>query len=341
MHLIVETRGAFVAKHQGRLRVEQGKQRLAEVPIMHLEQVLIVSNGVGLSSDVVRVCCEEGIPIHFLNGHAGDDYGTLFPSALSGMALTKRAQLRAYEDARGMQLAHAFTSGKIQSQANMLRYAAKYRKDADPALHAALMQAATEVLDPLPALGRIGAGPGPIDEGIRAALMGGEGRAAARYWQAVAQLIPTELGWPGRETQGATDRFNQALNYGYAVLRSQVRVALLLAGLEPNAGFLHADRPGKPSLTLDLIEEFRQAVVDRTLIGQVNRGFAIGHDDDGRLDADSRKRIANKVLERMESTELYEGKRQPLRHILQCQARHIATFVRGERAEYTPFVMGW
>lgn len=338
MHLIVEERGVFVSKHQGRLRVEQGKQRLAEVPIMHLEQVLICSNGVGLSSDVVRTCAEEGIPIHFLNGSQGDDYGTLFASGLTGMALTKRAQLRAYEDARGLALAHAFVSGKVQSQANLLRYAAKYRKDSDPALYAGLMLAATEVLDPLPALGRVA---GVISEDTRAALMGGEGRAAARYWQAVATLIPAELAWPGRETQGARDPFNAALNYGYGVLRSQVRVALLLAGLEPNAGFLHADRPGKPSLTLDLIEEFRQALVDRTLIGQVNRGFAIGQDDEGRLDGPTRKRIVEKVIERMESTEPYEGKRQPLRHILQLQARHIATFVRGERPEYTPFVMGW
>jgi CRISP-associated protein Cas1 len=338
MHLVVETRGCFVSKHQGRLRVERGKERLAEVPIMHLEQVLIVSNSVGLSSDVVRACAEEGIPIHFLNGLDGDDYGTLFASGLTGMALTRRAQLRAYEDERGLVLAKAFATGKIQSQANLLRYTAKYRKEADPALHEALVLAATEVLDVLPAIGRLD---GTISEERRAALMGAEGQAAARYWQAVAQLVPAELAWPGRRTQGATDRLNQALNYGYAVLRSQVRQALLLAGLEPNAGFLHADRPGKPSLTLDLIEEFRQAVVDRPLIGLVNRGFAIDQDDEGRLDAPTRKRIAEKVLERLEGSEPYEGKRQPLRHILQCQARHIATFVRGERPLYAPFVMGW
>lgn len=338
MHLIVEERGVFVSKHQGRLRVEKEKRRLAEVPLMHLEQVLICSNGVGLSSDVVRASAEEGIPIHFLNGKDGDDYGTLFASGLTGMALTKRAQLRAYEDERGLVLAKAFASGKIQSQANMLRYAAKYRKETDLEMHRALTLAATEVLDGLPSIGRMA---GVIDEATRAALMGAEGRAAARYWQAVAMLIPAELNWPGRETQGARDPFNAALNYGYGVLRAQVRQALLLAGLEPNAGFLHADRPGKPSLTLDLIEEFRQAVVDRTLIGQVNRGFAIGQDDEGRLDGSTRKRIAEKVLERMESSEPHEGKRQPLRHIMQLQARHIATFVRGERAEYAPFVMGW
>jgi len=182
---------------------------------------------------------------------------------------------------------------------------------------------------------------GVLTEESRARLMGAEGRAAAQYWGMVGQLIPAELGWPGRLTQGATDRFNQALNYGYAVLRAQVRQALLLSGLEPTAGYLHADRPGKPSLTLDLIEEFRQPVVDRTLIGLVNRGFEIGQQEEGFLDGATRKRLVEKVQERLASTEPYEGKRQPLRHILQLQARHIATFVRGERPAYAPFVMGW
>lgn len=347
MHLIVEQRGTFLGKHQGRLRVERGSERLAEVPLMHLEQVLILSDGVALSSDVVRVCAREGVPIHFINGRDGDDYATLMPSGLDGMAATRRAQLRAYESEAGLELARAFASGKIQSQANLLRYTAKYRKETEPAVYEALMLAAIEVLDVLPAMARLGqasetkAAACMLDSDLRAALMGAEGRAAARYWQAVATLIPAELEWPGRDTFGASDRFNQALNYGYAVLRAQVRVALLMAGLEPMAGFLHADRPGKPSLTLDLQEEFRQAVVDRPLIGLVNRGFVIGQQDDGRLDADTRRRIAEKVLERLESTELYEGKRQPLRHILQLQARHIATYVRGERPAYTPFVMGW
>lgn len=338
MWLIVEQFGAFVGKHQGRLRVMQGKERLQEVPLLHLEQVLIGSDGVSLSSDVVRACAEEGIPIHFLNLDNGDDYGTLVSSGLSGMALTRRAQLRAYDDERGLQIARAFAVGKIQSQSNLLRYLAKNRKESAPELYADLTRVATEILDGIPALERL---EGPINEDRRSTLMGAEGRAAAQYWGMVARVIPTELAWPGRVGQGATDPFNQALNYGYAVLRAQVRMALLLAGLEPNSGFLHADRPGKPSLTLDLIEEFRQAVVDRTLIGLVNRGVVLAQQEDGRLDKETRQRLVEKVRERLESTEPYEGKRQPVRHILQCQARHLATFVRGERPAYTAFVMGW
>jgi CRISPR-associated protein Cas1 len=92
---------------------------------------------------------------------------------------------------------------------------------------------------------------------------------------------------------------------------------------------------------LDLIEEFRQTVVDRTIIGMVNKRFAIEQDEDGRLDKTTRTRIAEKIQDRMESTEMYEKKRQTLRFILQCQARHLASFLRKEREQYEPFIAGW
>jgi CRISPR-associated protein Cas1 len=337
MHLIIQERGTFIAKHQGRLRVLRNKERLAEVPLMHLEQVLVSSNGVSISSDAIRACSEQGIPIHFLSLR-GAPYASLYSAGLTGTVLTRRAQLRSYDGPQGAHLARMFTLGKLQNQANLLRYTAKYRKETDPALHAALNTVAAEVVDSLQRVRHLN---GTTVEELRGTLMGVEGLYAARYWEAIGRLVPAELEWPGRETSGALDPFNQALNYGYGVLYAQVEHAIVLAGLDPYAGLLHADRPGKPSLVLDLIEEFRQAVVDRTLLGQVNRGWQIVHDEDGRLDEATRERIAGRVLERLESTEAYEGKRQPLRHILQCQARHIATFVRGERTDYQPFVMGW
>lgn len=337
MYLFVDERGAFIGKHQGRLRVTKDKERRQELPIMHLEQVLVGGGGVTISSDAVRACSEEGIPIHFVSS-SGTPYASLYSAGLTGTVLTRRAQLRAYDGPQGVELARAFTLGKLQNQANLLRYSAKYRKEVDPAAYAALTMVALEVVDSLQAARAVA---GSMVDELREPLMGVEGRYAARYWGALATVVPAELGWPGRETQGAADPFNQALNYGYGVLYGQVEHAIVLAGLDPYAGLLHADRPGKPSLVLDLIEEFRQAVVDRTLLGQVNRGWTIGRDADGRLDAETRERIVARVLERLEATEAYEGKRQPLRHILQCQARHIATFVRGDRASYTPFVMGW
>ena len=337
MELIVEGRGTFLGKHQGRLRVTREQKTVTEVPLIHLDQVLIIDNGVAISSDVVRICAEEGIPIHFISSR-GNAYATLYSAGLTGTVLTRRAQLLAYENQAGVVLAKALVAGKLENQANLLRYMAKYRKETEPALHEEMMLVAIEMRDYLYELEQLKA---EKIEDIREQTLSVEGRAAQRYWSVVGSIIPSELAWPGRETRGATDPFNSALNYGYGILYGQVEQAITLAGLDPYGGFLHADRPGKPSLVLDLIEEFRQTVVDRTVIGMVNKRVAIEQDEEHRLSETTRRKLVEKILERMQSSELYEKKRQALRFILQSQARHLALFVRGEREQYEPFVAGW
>jgi CRISPR-associated protein Cas1 len=337
MDLIVEGHGTFVGKHQGRLQVSREGKVVTEAPIIHLEQVLIVENGVSISSDAICVCAEEGIPIHFVSA-LGQVHAGMYSAGLTGTVLTRRAQLAAYQTPLGCALAIAYVRAKLANSVNLLRYMGKYRKETNPALYQELTLAAAEIGDTLAELERV---PGEQIEAVRDQLLSIEGRAAQRYWHAIGLLIPAELGWPGRETRGARDPFNAALNYGYGILYAQVERALVLAGLDPYGGFLHADRPGKPSLVLDAVEEFRQAVVDRALVAIVNKGFALDQDDAGLLTSAVRKRIAEKVLERLEATELYEGKRQTLRIILQAQARHAATFLRGDRSPYEPFVASW
>src|SRR5437667_7355514 len=302
MELIVEGKRAFVGKHQGRLRVTRPHQSTVEMPLIHLKHVLIIGSGVSLSSDVIRVCSDEGIPIHFLD-HRGTAIAGLYSAGLTGTVLTRRAQLLAYETAVGVAMVKAFVTGKLTNQANLLRYMAKYRKETAPALHTEITLIAQEMQDYLYELEQLQAE--KIDL-IRDRVLSVEGRAAQRYWLAVAHVVPADMQWPGRETRGAADAFNSALNYGYGILYCQVEQALTLAGLDPYGGYLHADRPGKPSLVLDLIEEFRQPIVDRTIIGMVNKRFVIEQDDNHLLSETNRKKIAEKISERIESYEIYE-----------------------------------
>jgi CRISPR-associated protein Cas1 len=112
-------------------------------------------------------------------------------------------------------------------------------------------------------------------------------------------------------------------------LYSQVWGAVLNAGLEPFAGFLHVDRPGKPSLVLDMVEEFRQPVVDRAVIAYLNLGEEVKLVQ-GMLEAETRKALVERVLNRLLATETYQGKRYQVRSIVQMQARRLASFLRGE-----------
>lgn len=319
--LIVDQPGVFVRKKSERIRIEKKSDLVEEVPLLDLEQVLIAAGGVALSSDVIRECAERGIPIAFLSSR-GNPYATVISADLTGTVATRREQLLAYRDERGLALAKAFIWGKLANQVNLLRYVAKYRRANDPARYEALRLGWLEIQDAQADLER--SRNAELDE-LRAELMGLEGRAAQRYWQALATVIPSELDWPGRRHREATDLVNCLLNYGYGILYAQVERAIVLAGLDPYGGFLHVDRPGKPSLTLDLIEEFRQMVVDRTVLALLGRGVELRVDDAGRLDEPTRKTLAEKVFERLDGEEPYEGKRHKLRTILQMQApsRHL------------------
>lgn len=340
-HLIVDEFGSFIAKHQGRLRVTcQGEKRV-EAPLLHLETVLVSGRGVSLSSDAVAACAEEGIPIHFLSSR-GQPVGTFYSAGLAATVETRRNQLTARDDRRGLAVALAMAEGKIRNQVNLLKYMSKNRKEKEPTVYGEVRLLADEVQDYLAELDRLRMEPAYVSiDHCRGQLLSIEGRAAQKYWRGVGQLLLAEVGWPGRKTQGATDPFNSALNYGYGILYSQVERALVLAGLDPYAGFLHTDRPGKPSLVYDMVEEFRQTVVDRTMMAVFNRGIAVELDERGRLTEASRHGLAEKVLARLEAAEAYEGKRYALRQILQMQARHLASFLRREREGYEPFVSTW
>ncbi|MDO9066717.1 MAG: CRISPR-associated endonuclease Cas1, partial [Chloroflexota bacterium] len=295
----------------------------------------ILSSGVGISSDALRDCAERGIPVHFLS-RSGNPYATLVSADLVGTARTRREQLMAFNDQRGAALSQAFASGKLHNQCTLLKYLAKNRKEKEPELFAQVREVALEVQRCGDAVTKLQA---TTADDLRPALLNLEGRGASLYWQAIQTLLRVDMDWPGRETRGATDPLNMALNYGYGILYSQVQMAALLAGLDPYAGFVHVDRAGKPSLVLDLIEEFRQPVVDRTVFGLVNKRVPITLADE-RLDEATRRLLAQHVLDRLDAEEPYEGKRHRLRVILQTQARHVATFVRGQ-GPYRPFVTRW
>jgi CRISPR-associated protein Cas1 len=344
-HLVIDQYGAFLGKHSERLIVTKGEEKLAQAPLLHLESVVIANRGVSLSAEAVRECTERGIPIHFISG-TGTPYASLYSAGLTGTVATRRAQLEAYNDSRGLRLALALVTGKLQNQSNLLKYMAKYRKETDEALFKEMRLRATEVLDELIEVDRIHQYPEMQDgtasvSDLRAELMGLEGRAAQRYWGAVKLVVPEKYAFPGRTGRGAVDPLNAALNYSYGILYGQVERCLVLAGLDPYAGFLHVDRPGKPSLTLDFIEEYRAAVVDRTILGLANKSVTLDREESGLLTKETRRMLAEKVTERLETAVPFEGKRHPLGAVMQMQARHVATFLRGERLTYEPFQMEW
>jgi len=137
------------------------------------------------------------------------------------------------------------------------------------------------------------------------------------------------------------------LSYGYAVLYSRVLTAIAACGLEPFAGFLHADRSGKPSLVLDMVEEFRQVAVDRVVIRIVMRRQVTPEDFEKTgsrviIAERARKTFLSELITGLNSEVRHTGKRaMPLRQVMMKQARMLVRFLLRREREYRPYSFRW
>lgn len=349
--VVVRSHGTFVGKRGERLllrgpglaRARAGSDAASQsppspeeeqIPLFRVGEIVVPSRGVSISTDLIEEAVSRGIPVTFL-GAGGQPFAMLTSPMLTATVETRRAQLRAMDGAIGASLCRAFVCGKLRNQAGLLVYFAKACKAEPERVKAALAAAARARRSRQQAL-RV-EGQHPVL--VREALMGHEGMGARAYWDGVKSLLAGHCAFEGREGRGSVEPVNALLNYGYGILTSRCWAALMLAGLDPFAGMLHADRSGKPSLVLDLMEEFRAPVVDRAVIAYVRLGQSVKFEG-GRLSEDTRKAIADAVLERLAATVVVRGQKLQLGSVVQRQARALATCVRGE-GQYRPFAMTW
>jgi CRISPR-associated protein Cas1 len=330
--LLVAGFGLYIGKKGERIVVKQSGKVVAQVPFMRAQEVIIASRGVSFSSDLLEELCGRGIRVGVTTA-SGRPVALITSPLLTATVETRRKQLAACDTERGAEFCRWIVAGKLRNQEKLLKYFGKSR---DGKRREALESTAA-VLRRLrkDALAVEGASAGEV----RGRLMGLEGTGGRMYWQRIGDMLPDELGFSGRSYQGAGDAVNAALNYGYGILYTHVWGAAMNAGLEPFAGFLHVDRSGKPSLVLDLVEEFRQPVVDRAVLTWLNKGGRLGMAK-GMLDGASKEEVAARVLTRMNATERHRGKCHEVRSIIQMQARMAASAMRGQR-EYRPFAFQW
>ncbi|MGQ9472365.1 MAG: CRISPR-associated endonuclease Cas1 [Candidatus Aminicenantales bacterium] len=324
--LIISGFGIFLGKKSERLVVKHGQKAIYEFPFFRLNEVIVSSKGVSVSSDLIEEICQRGIRLSFLGGN-GKPYAMISSPMLTATILSRREQIIAYSDHRGLELSKTIVQGKIKNQEKLLRYFGKYLKQSSPERFRKI-DLITDKLRKIQ--GRIKSIKGKNIYEVRDIISGIEGISGRLYWEGVKEIVGQKIEFFGRVRLGAFDEMNSLLNYGYGILYSTVWGAVMNAGLDPFAGFLHTDRPGKPSLVLDLVEEFRQPVVDRVVISHINLGEAIKIEG-GLLGPETRKVIGAKILERLESPVQFGGKTYKLRSIIQLQARNLCAFLRGER----------
>lgn len=318
------------------LRVEIDREPRLQVPLHHLGSVVCFGH-VGVSLPLMHRLAEERIALVLLD--ANGRFKARLEGAVSGNVLLRQAQHRQAGIATfALATAQACIAGKIKNARAVLQRGAREAKD--PADEAALSRGADDLAASLRAL------PATLDLDT---LRGVEGDAARKYFACLNHLVRADVrehfGLDGRTRRPPRDRMNALLSFLYAMWMNDCRSAVEAAGLDPQIGFLHAVRPGRAALALDLMEEFRP-LADRLALTLINRGQLDMRDFDIReggavsLEGDARKAVVVAFQER---------KQEPLSHALLAQpvalglvplvqARLLARAIRGETEGYLPFV---
>ena len=335
MELLISTPGMQLGKSKGSIVLKKMGKVVKTVNANNLKNITITSGGINLSTDVLRFCAEKGIVIDFLN-YDGTPYAKFSTTKFTG-AVNEITQVRALENSRGIRLVKAIVRGKIRNQINTLKFFSRQRKTTDPDFVSALHNACRDMEL---CIGRLKSmSEGELTE-ARGKILAIEGNAAGIYWKHVKHILRNHTDFPGRLHQGATDLFNCILNYGYAILYSRAWEAIQAARLNPCLGFLHVSENNTPSLVFDFVEEFRSAIVDRTAISLLTKGEKMGIKN-GLLTDVSKKRLALKLLERINRVEKFRNTERRFRDIIHYQANGLKHFLAGTTQCYKPYIKTW
>jgi len=254
--LYLAMQGAHARMEAGRIIVASAQEEeLLDVPSGLVERI-VCFGAIGISAGLRSWALTSDVDMVFLS-RRGSYLGHAWPAGSSQRIARLRAQLSfAGDDTRLMPFARAVVEAKVRKQIVLLQRFAR-RDNAE-----AVMAKVEQMNGVLAMLG---------DCGTRDEVMGIEGAAAREYFAALEQIVPEDMSFTGRSRQPPEDVVNAALSYGYAIILGEAVSALCAAGLDPAIGFLHAEQDRRPSLALDLMEEFRPLIVDQVVIAAARK----------------------------------------------------------------------
>jgi CRISPR-associated protein Cas1 len=334
--LYVLTQRAYLHLDHDTVKVKvEGNVKL-QVPLHHLGAVCCVGD-VAASTALLHRCADDGRSIVFLD--QGGRFKARLEGPVSGNVLLRRAQHQALSDpARALAVARHIVAGKVQNARQVLLRGA--REAAAPEDGPPLQEAARHLAEALPRLEAVQ----DLDQ-----ARGVEGDAARAYVGVFSRLVKEDRAtfrFAGRSRRPPRDPLNALLSFLYTLLLSDCVASAEGVGLDPQVGYLHALRPGRPALGLDLMEELRPVLADRLALTLVNRRQLTASDFEARpggavsLTEAGRRAVVTAYQHRKQEEVQHSvvDQRVPLGLVPHVQARLLARHLRGELDCYVPFL---
>jgi CRISPR-associated protein Cas1 len=337
--LYVTTEGAWLRKDGANIVMEVNGELRARLPV-HMLESLVCFGRVLVSPPLLGYCAEQGITTSFLTPNG--KFLARVEGPVSGNVLLRREQYRRSDDpvCCGL-LVRNILIGKVHNQRAVLGRALRdHGEKLDTEDEVALTHAhkrLDRIADKL------------LMETSVDVLRGLEGEAAQSYFGVFDHLLRIQtpaLRFRGRSRRPPGDAVNALLSFLYTLVTHDCRSALESVGLDPAVGFLHRDRPGRPSLALDLLEEFRPLLADRLALSLINlrqlneRDFQVMDNGAVLLKEDSRKLVLTAYQERKreELRHVFLDEKAPIGMFPFIQAQLMARHLRGDLDAYPPFL---
>jgi CRISPR-associated protein Cas1 len=334
--LFVTTQGAYVHCEGEAALIRIENETRVRVPI-HMIGGVVCFGRVSCSPAFMGLCGERGVTITHLTEHGR--FLARIEGPISGNVLLRKTQYRKSEEPGGAsELARTIVRAKVANCRTALLRALRDHPDIPGAV--AVAEATKRLSGTLERLER----PQSLDS-----VRGLEGESARYYFEVFDHLIlvqKEDFFFKTRNRRPPLDNMNSLLSFVYTLLTHDARSALESVGLDPAVGFLHRDRPGRPGLALDLVEEFRPVLGDRFILSLVNRrqlrpdGFRKSESGAVLMDDETRKAILSAYQERKQEAIIHPflGEETTVGLLPHLQARLLAAFLRGDLDAYPPFV---
>ncbi len=347
--LFVQTQQAYLAKEGEAVLVRIEKKTALRVPIHGLGGIVTFGR-IGVSPALMGLCGERGVAISLCTEH-GRLIARVNGFTPGNVRLRREQYRRADDPAATASIAAACVGAKVANGRSVLLRNLRDYPEA-PGREAVRSAAARMALvgDDLgraayrSAEAGVGRGEADVDR-----VRGLEGEASAAYFGAFDHLVTAQkegFAFAGRSRRPPTDPINALLSFLYSMLSHDARSACEAAGLDPQVGFLHRDRPGRAGLALDLMEELRPVLADRLALSLINRkqvapgGFERGASGGVNMNEATRRAVLAAYQKRKQEEVLHPflGERTTLGLVVHLQARLLARHLRGDSDAYVPFV---
>ena len=334
--LYVTTQGAYLAAERETIAVKVGGEVKLRVPL-HMLAGVVGFGRVSCSPFLMARCAERGVGVSFLTERGRFLARVVGP--VKGNVLLRREQYRRADDPHDSALlARTMVSAKVLNSRTVLQRMLRDHPETDGAAGVA------EAIEALAWTLRRLDGAESVDS-----VRGFEGDAARTYFSVFDYLILARkdaFRFAGRSRRPPRDALNALLSFLYTLLLHDTASALEAAGLDPQVGYLHRDRPGRPGLALDVMEEFRAFLADRIALSLVNRrqveagGFESRETGAVLMDESTRKTVLRVYQERKqeEIKHPFLGERTTVGMLVHLQAQLLSRYMRGDLDGYPPFI---